>query len=519
MSTNNFGFDLLGLRAAGAGDSQGTSDGRFSRLEVDTDDAPKAPSQGEAITAEVAAQRAAQARTAPTRAVVPPLAVAAAMVASAGAPVEPLPALLAKQETDTSTTHGDIDTEGRARAIESGLVAAKHGLIPNEATFFSWGTRGNWGDKARKARIELRERPLIADAVGNVCRMVEGEKRLSTARQLPALTYTAGDTLVKTGGAGGARMTRRAFQQLLGRAGAAPYAATYLGHESVPAEMRAEHVRHWLANASDTEQVPDSAGKLHPVTTPRDAMILSKLDTKGERYVYGVVSDSYTRYDLDAVMRDLAKCVPATSRVAVAYNPESTRWRIDVSIGAEFEPVVGDIHRVTLRLRSQDAGGASVSGDIFAERARCLNFSKVMLRGKASRVRHIGADVATKVRQLMEIQGEALNDFAAVWSDANQTALIGEALSGDGEARDVFRALIKAGHLPALDGEELAVDRYFNAWLQEPGHTQAAFVNAATRAAHEGAWSSPWAGEAIEESAGELLYNRVVLAPTWREAA
>lgn len=482
------------------------SDSRFSRLEVDDDPAP--PAARAHVDATIAAVR-----------------TVAALGAAAPAPAAPeaLPALLAGQERDTAQSYGDIDAEGRARAIRSGLLAARHGLIPNEATFFSWGTRGQWGDAAAKARLELRARPLIAEAAASVTATVAAEQRKATPRQLTELTYTDSDRLTRRVGkpADGARMTARAFAQLLSRAGAAPYAATYLGHESTPAAMRADHVRHWLGKATDTVQVKGDRGQLTGETheEPRDAVILSKLDAQGERYVYGVVSDSYARYDLDAVIRDVQAAVPPTSRVAVSYNPESTRWRADITIGAEFEPVVGDIHRVTLRVRSSDAGGGSVTVELYAERARCLNFSKIKLRGKLGRVRHVGADVAAKVRALLDVQAEALHDFSAVWADANRDALIGEALQGDGEARDVFRALIKAGHLPAPEGEEVAVERYFGAWLKEPGHTRADFVNAATRAAHEAPWASPWTGEAIEEAASDLLYQTVHLNPTWRVEA
>lgn len=521
--------------AAGGGDfgDTGQDEGaRFRNLEIDDDPptlAPLTPAQPLAPPPRISGADTGAMRTSATGAArvptrnavaVPPLAVAAVLAGAKPAP-EALPAALASQETDTAQTHGDIDTEGRARAIASGLVAHKHGLIPNEATFFSWGTRGQWGDKARKARLELAARPLIGELVKSVCATVGAEQRHQAPRVLTGLTYGADDHLRPEGQTtGGARMTARAFAQLLGRAGAAPYAATYLGHESMPAEMRAEHVRHWLTEAVDTKQVQRKGERVpRTVTVPRDAVLLTKLDTEGRRYIYGVVSDSYTRYDLDAAIGDIAKAVPAESRGALAYNPESTRWRVDVSLGAEFEPVVGDIHRVTMRVKSSDAGGGSVTVELFAERARCLNFSKIKLRGKAARVRHTGDSVADKVRALLDVKAEALRDFSAVWAEANQTALIGEALAGDGEARDVFRALIKAGHLPAPDGEDAAVAHYFNAWLKEPGHTRADFVNAATRAAHEAPWSSPWASETIEDQAGELLYNQLVINPAWRQEA
>jgi hypothetical protein len=82
----------------------------------------------------------------------------------------------------------------------------------------------------------------------------------------------------------------------------------------------------------------------------------------------------------------------------------------------------------------------------------------------------------------------------------------------------VFRALIKAGYVSAPDGAEVAVDNYHQAWLKEPGETRSAYVNAITRAAHESPWSNPWATDELEEQAGKLLYNHVVLSPAQMEA-
>ncbi len=418
-----------------------------------------------------------------------------------------LPEALRGQETDTSASHGDIDAEGRKRAIASAEIATRHGLVPTEATFYSFGTRGQWGTAAAKKRAEFNARPLISKVAADVEQLIQSERRRADIVTLSDLRYGSDDKIrrAKATGNPGIAMTRHALGQLLQRSGAAPFATNYLTHPTVPAEMRVPHVQHWLNNAPSI--------KIEDKQVPITGSILSKNNAAGERYAYGVVSDKYARYDIDAVMRDVAKAVPGTSRATMVYNAESTRWRLDVSIGAQFEPVVGDVHTVILRFRGSDAGAGSIIGGMMAERARCLNFSTIRLNGKNTRVRHVGTTVGERVRALLEVQGAALQEFAAAWKDANEEAIIGRALQGDGEARKVFGALVDAGHVDAPEGKEMAVERFFNAWLEEPGYMRSDFVNAITRSAHEAQWSSPWVSEALEDQASELLYNRLVLNP------
>jgi len=414
-----------------------------------------------------------------------------------------LPEHLQHTETNTSKTHGDIDQAARTRAVAAAIVADKHGLVPSEATFFSLGTRGQWGDKAARKRAELHDRLIAPELLAAIDRTVKAEDRRGTVVALKELSYSDKDLLGRAGKPG-VRLTEHAFGQLLGRAGAPAYAGGYLGQPEVPSALRAPHVNHWLAGA-------------HNGTDAIRAQCLTKLLSDGERIGYGVVSEKYTRYDLDAVARDVIASVPNTSRGALVYNPESTRWRLDLSIGAEFEPTVGDIHRVTLRVKGSDAGAGSIVVSLFAERVRCLNFSQIRLNGALDRVRHVG-DVRARVKGLLDLKGAALTDFADVYREANEEAIVAEALRSDGDAQTVFKALIKGGYVDAPQGADIAVERFFTAWLEEPGHTRAAFVNAITRAAHTAAWSSPWVTEALEEQASSLLYNRVVLTTKEVEA-
>jgi hypothetical protein len=479
---------------------------RFDLIEIDP---PAAPSPAQAPQAPAARPVG---FALPKAAAV--LQAAAASLASAQ-PQPQAPAGLAAQPQAPAQLAGEgagragaIDTEGRARAIASDELASKFGIVGREPTLYAWGTRGQWGGAAAKSRAELAARPLVPELAAQVKAQVAGEARRADAGGLPSLRYGADDRLrtVQNAGGDGVAVTAHAFRQLLNRADAPGYAAGYLGSDRLDGKLRAPHVQHWL----DAAFLPPQEQGAAP--SPIQGVLLSKLHNGGARHVYGVVSPDYARHDMDAVIRDIVGAVPSTARGALKYDAATTRWSADVSIGLEFEPVVGDIHRVTLRVKGHDAGGGSILVQLLAERVRCLNFSQVRLEGKLSRVRHVGSSVADKVRALLSIQGEALNGFAAAWREANEAAIVDGGLSGDGDARDVFRALIAKGYVEAPEGEAVAVERYFSAWLKEPGHNRSDFVNAITRAAHEAPWSSPWASETLEEQAGELLYNRVVLS-------
>ena len=441
-----------------------------------------------------------------------PAAVTLAAAAVLTAPAAPAP----RAGTEGKGTAGPVDTEGRARAIASDAVAAKHGLIAREPTLFTWGTNGQWGNAAYKARQELRARPLLSDFAGEVRARVAAEGRRADKVALPTLVYGVDGRLrTPTGiekGSPGAVMTAHSFRQLLNRAGAPGYAAGYLGSDELPGELRAPHVQHWIKRATEANT------KTKTVDDVRGVLLSKRIDPAGApgHHVYGVVSEDYARYDMDRVVADVVAACPGTARGSLRYDATTTRWSMDATIGADFEPVVGDIHRVVLRIGGHDAGGGSISVQLFAERVRCLNFSKVHLSSKVKgRIRHVGSRVGAQVRALLDVQGEALKDFADAWRDANQEGIIRDVeLREQGDARKVFAALIAAGHIDAPEGEDIAVERFFTAWLKEPGYNRADFVNAVTRAAHESPWSNPWAAEALEEQAGELLYNRLTLAPS-----
>jgi hypothetical protein len=432
-----------------------------------------------------------------------------------------------------------IDKEGAARAQASDAVAQKTGLVFTAPTLFAWGTKGQWGNAAARARAALNEQPLLKDLSVQAQVIVAGEVRQGHVVPTALLHYGADDCIRRKPPVAkdGMPMSAQALKQLVARVEGK--GGAYLADAELPGELRATHVNHWIGrfNAAEADRrVSFLAGEKQATANaaregkayapkpfePARVKMLSKLAEGGKRVIYGTVGERYPfEYGMDAVIRDVVASFPGEVRGVLVYDASTTKWRVDAALGAQFEPVVGDIHRVGVKFGSHDAGGGAYWADLYAIRVRCVNFSKLNAGRKLGRVRHIGSIEALRkrIKALLEVGSEALHQFSELWKEANETAIIDATYGAGGDCRNVFRALIKAGYVSAPDGTETAVENYHQAWLKEPGETRSAYVNAITRAAHESPWSNPWATDELEEQAGKLLYNHVVLSAAQMEAA
>jgi hypothetical protein len=222
---------------------------------------------------------------------------------------------------------------------------------------------------------------------------------------------------------------------------------------------------------------------------------------------------------MDAVIRDVVASFPGEVRGVLVYDAATTKWRVDAALGAQFEPVVGDIHRVGVKFGAHDAGGGAYWADLYAIRVRCVNFSKLNAGRKLGRVRHVGSIEALRKRiaSLLEVGTTALHQFSELWKEANETAIIDTAYGAGGDCRDVFRALIKAGYVSAPTARRGR--RELPPGVAEGARRDAQRVRQRHHARRARVpWSNPWATDELEEQAGKLLYNHVVLSPAQMEA-
>jgi hypothetical protein len=425
---------------------------------------------------------------------------------------------------------GDIDPEGAARANAGDALAKKAGLAFSGPTFYAFGTVGGWGGAASAARAEISAQPLLTILADAADQMVEQECRRGDIVPVASLVYTPEDIIKRAHKLAGAGlpMSVQALKALMTHLNAP--GGCYLADDRLTGELRASHVKAWLDNflAQDAEkekihnttQLLKSFSKRKPFE-PARLKLLSKLDTEGQRSAYGVVGEDYPyQYGMDRVIRDVMESLPPETRGRLTYDASTTRWQVEATLVQEFAPTVGEIHRLGIKFGAHDAGSGAYHGRMFAVRVRCINFTLLHASKKLGRVRHVGdqASLRERVLSMISTGAEVMKEYSDLYKEANETAIIDRAYAGEGDARTVFAALVEAGRLPPLDGASNAVDRYFTAWLKEPGMDRASFINAATRAAHESSWSNLWAADVIEEAASNMLYQHVVLTPAQYEA-
>ena len=507
---------------------------RFALLEID-DDNTVAPAQAPVVKAPIGFQapvaRAVQAVAAAVAVAKPP-ALAPLVPTTPGwsntgfaDPAEIIPPI-GQPTTFVAPEAYGIDTEARDRAHAADTLAIKAGLRFKEPTLFAWGTRmiGSGVAAHKRARAELSAQPLMSTLAADAAALVSKEARRGDVTTLDALSYGSDDKLRTRAGSAGVPVGVQSLKQLMVRADAP--GGGYLADDRLDGHLRAPHVTHWLdlhrdgerellkaAQATNALRVTNREKALELPEAKR-VKLLSKLDGNGERTLYGVVGPKYPHtYGMDAVIRDVMAGLPGDVRGSLFYDASTTKWRVDAALGTEFTPCVGDLHRVGLKFGSHDAGGGSYWASLYAIRVRCVNFTQISAGKKLGRVKHVGSVEALRdrVKALIDVGAKVITEYSDLWAEANQTALIADSDAAGGDARAVFRALIEAGHLPAPDGREQAVENYFNAWLVEPGTNRSDYVNAATRAAHEAPWTSPWATDEIEESASQMVYQHVCL--------
>ena len=227
--------------------------------------------------------------------------------------------------------------------------------------------------------------------------------------------------------------------------------------------------------------------------------------------VFAVLSDRYAEVDGDVLLREMSRRLPGETRARVDYDAESTSLSADLTLHNpyEFEDdiTVGRLHRAGVRLVTADNGTSRVRMRAYVERIRCINCTLLPQEWATIDRVHVGDPLAIieQVRDLMVKVGNAMGEFADVWRAAHVTRVFADA-SDPAEVRAGFSNLIKGGFVDVPEKHDVTLDRLVRCYLEEPGHTYQAINRAITRAAHAFTWRD---SEALEQQAGELLYQRV----------
>jgi hypothetical protein len=231
-------------------------------------------------------------------------------------------------------------------------------------------------------------------------------------------------------------------------------------------------------------------------------------DGRDGRQVFAVVSPRYAPFDADRIATTLASALHGSGmRGQVLYDARTTTLRADGLLHAD-QPVdlaAGDVFKLGVQFRSNDAAGGSIVGKAIAWRNLCLNLI-IIGTGEAEllRRRHIGAvgEVLSDVRTAATQASEMFVDFASEWGVLRGTDAT--ELFEVASVEDAIAELVGMKELDVGVRRDALVEMLLTGWRHEPGDSVADLVNSVT-AVHLLEDIDDWQRQRFEEAAGALV--------------
>lgn len=377
----------------------------------------------------------------------------------------------------------------KARADEEQVLLEQSMGISLGKAFYANGTKMlAVGEKtAMGLRTDWLQQPTVGEATERFQALIASEQRKD---YLVPLKYTriADDGALTTTvdashfGETGLIMNDHSWKQLVAR-----------GPKDIPASLR-YNVNAWL----------DKSGSVGLFRTrhPNDA---------GDRRCFAVMSDVYQSYSVDKLAEQVRKQMPKDAHANIVYDGSFTK--IEVSFANDFkldEVGVGRLHKVMAVISTSDDGTAPLSVSFKAVRIRCINCTLIDDEKVLFRKMHLGHGFEEAVNFAIGKAETAISIFGDRWRAANEQSYHNKYDGTPLSAQDVFQRLVAHDYVRVPGyGKVEAVELLMTAWNEEPGDTAAAVNRAITRLAHEGSFSSPWATDELEETAGRLLFQNV----------
>jgi len=471
------------------------------------------------------------------------LPIAAATPMSAPAPASapaPVATIAVPTPAPLAVEAGRVCIVGQARSMTDTDTAIASGFAPAQP-LFTRGTRVNSTgvDNARRSRCEHDAKPTVAEYCTDFIGQIADEHRRDVDARTGALRMDKEGRLVMPNG-DRVLMTRRSLDGLTYRLGVG--GTTYLA--KCKPELRAININH---HCRDLQTVEDADNAADAATNPdrhTDAVSMSKVRVRDGRKgveAFGVVSDSYTPFDVDRIADALRLAAPADARGTVTYD--GTRARFEVAFHTDVQPeefVAGEYFKAVAIVETADdgTGGIRVSAALFQN--LCLNLIVIdTAKQYTANIRHVGSVevLAERFRAGFEAALEKIGPFMRQWGYAcHEDALARAAKAAEVElpttdtgAVDIraalpglFNAIIERELVPVkLNGRKRAdviaslvqkFDADDSSARRNPDGTdrgivtRAAVANAFTRFAHEEPQSSPWDEDEIQRAAGALLW-------------
>lgn len=343
-------------------------------------------------------------------------------------------------------------------------------------------------------RVEFERMPDLADACEHLESLIAAEVRRDDTVNLRDLRVDALGALIAPErgeiipGVSRLEMKDRAWSQLISRA-----------PRQIPTSLRS-NVNTWLADSSGSgvaRSMKSASGKAQEC--------------------FALVSERYQSHDADQVANELARAMSGNDlKGRIKYLGSGGRYEIEAVLARPFDVEGDGPHRVILNIRSSDDGTMSQQISFKAWRLTCLNGMFIADRQILKRVWHKG-DVSRLRDQFsagLVMAKDAIASFSAHWERAQRERFIDATTGVDLTGLEALRRLVGNGGIAVANTKPAdLMSEFSKAWEVEPGETVAATLNAITRAAHVTTWRNTWTTEALEQTAGEILYGRIYALP------
>lgn len=383
-----------------------------------------------------------------------------------------------------------INPEDLKRVETEEDIAVKAGFAL-QAPIYALGTPVNevGEENYRASRRDFEKLPAFKRLVKDALAQIENEKRADGHGKLSDLKMVQDGTIEVPNQRAPLHISKRAFEQMLYRAGMPKGSASYL--ENCAPALRSTNMNEWLRRSDDS------------------ILLRTRKSASGGREIYATLSDHrYHKYDIDRLANALVESIPTGARGEFIYD--GSRYQLKAHFHSDIQPksaVAGEIFRASVIVDSADDGSCALRVRAAVTRNLCRNLIILHTAKKEEQATHLDADLETKIPEMIKGACERVSGFAERWTQATRERIAEEA-AGMYDATPIFERLIDEGlvEAPNVSDDDLLA-RLVRAFSEEPGGTRADVLNAITRAAHEETWANPWASSDLEEQAGKLLYN------------
>ena len=425
---------------------------------------------------------------------------------------------------------GDIDILGEARSKLMKEQGEASGFSFRETVYRRGMPVIALGEENARRSIEEHEaRPFVGDACRDFVEVIRAENRRDVLVTPTGMRMDGLGRLITE--AGNVCLTEKAFGVFLTRMGVG--GGTYLA-KCWP-KLRAINVNHWAAKFDEEEKAARELYDRLPLRDrqklddpKRDALMLrlraSPLDVPE---CYGVVSPSYTPFNVDKVAEAIRLAMPSDAKADFSYDGHRTSF--DVLFHSNVQPtqyVAGEFFKAGIRVRSSDSGDGSIAVSAIVWQNLCLNLLIIDEANKPlDRISHIG-DVhalAARLRAALVAGKASLASFLKAWDYAVDDRLTADTLDVpkgvevpvrfEDALPGIFNGLYERQLVPLKRPKE-TIPMLMKAWQSDTsraamggGNTRAAVVNAITRFAHTSPMSAKDQDD-LETAAGSLLTLR-----------